>query len=218
MHRAVFFLALICAASFGQVAQGVTLKWCAVEGKEKDGVTEKQKCDQMISILNAETDDVRAQIRALFMRVQDTQIFQNLFFKTVTGAVTNVVNPGDLVFKCSTMKLEEVDSDMISFMGPSYDVYEELEEAENVPCSAEVPVNSEDVETIIKRVDSGDDGIPTWGIAVIVVISIISFGMLLLLVVMWKREREGNPLFSALIDNPLSAGHAPKAKEMSSNF
>ena len=45
---------------------------------------------------------VRAQIRALFARVQDTQNFRNLFFKTVTGAVTNVVNPGDLVFKGST--------------------------------------------------------------------------------------------------------------------
>jgi len=43
--------------------------------------------------------------------------------------------------------------------------------------------------------------------------------MLLLVVVMWKREREGNPLFSALIDNPLSVGHAPNAKEMTTpNF
>jgi len=144
--------------------------------------------------------DVRQQLRMLFAGAQDLQPFKNLFFKTEAGSV---VNPGDLIFKGSTMKLEMVDSDMISFMGPSYDVYEELEEAENKPCSAEVPVIVEDVTNIVKEV-TGDDGIPTWGIIVIVVISVIAVAMLTLVLVMVKKERLGSPLFSPLIENPLS--------------
>jgi hypothetical protein len=53
----------------------------------------------------------------------------------------------------------------------------------------------------------GDDGIPTWGIAVIVVISVICAGMLGLILTMRSYERKGKPMFQPLImENPLAGG------------
>jgi hypothetical protein len=56
--------------------------------------------------------------------------------------------------------------------------------------------------------DGGGGGIPSWGVGVIVVISLICAGMLALILAMWNYERKGKPLFQPLImDNPL---HIPK--------
>jgi hypothetical protein len=47
--------------------------------------------------------------------------------------------------------------------------------------------------------DDGGGGIPSWGIAVIAVISLICAGMLALILAMWKYEKKGKPLFQPLL-------------------
>jgi len=60
--------------------------------------------------------------------------------------------------------------------------------------------------------DGGGGGIPSWGVGVIVVISLICAGMLALILAMWKYERKGKPLFQPFImENSLQA---PPGAEM----
>jgi hypothetical protein len=49
------------------------------------------------------------------------------------------------------------------------------------------------------RSDGGGGGIPSWGVGVIAVISLICAGMLALILAMWKYELKGKPLFQPLI-------------------
>lgn len=134
-------------------------------------------------------------IRQAFEEVQKSAAFKGMF---LMDAGTNN-NAGDLVFKGSTYRLRGIDNDMLGFMGEAYDVYAELASIETSACAQEA------IQNMVEDAASGDGGIPSWGVAVIVVISLVCAGMLALILVMWRSERRGKPLFQPLVmDNPLS--------------
>ena len=47
-------IAVLMTMTMALTAFGQTVNWCAVSGKERDGVTELQKCESMVGVLNAQ--------------------------------------------------------------------------------------------------------------------------------------------------------------------
>jgi len=154
---------------------------------------------------------VQALIREVFAAVQLTEEFEALnLFSNSKNAGTKV-NPKDLVFKGSSWRLVGIDSDMVTYMGDSYGQYESLAAIEDNNSCLTDGVNKEELQDLVNQAAAstggGDDGIPDWGIGIIVVISIVCAGMLGLILAMWSRERKGKPMFQPLImENPLAGG------------
>ena len=57
----------------------------------------------------------------------------------------------------------------------------------------------------------GSDDLPTWGIAVIAVVAVLLVAVLTCAIVMFVRERSGNPIFSTLEERTVSAKNAEVA-------
>lgn len=144
-------------------------------------------------------ESTRALIREAFVAVQQNNAFTSMFMMQPGGSN---VNPGDLVFKGATYRLQGVDSDMSGYMGESLDLYSELAAIEDKPCQA---LNQSDIKDLVEKATDGGGGIPSWGVGVIVCITLLCAGMLALVLVMWTRERNGDPLFQPFIpDHPLA--------------
>jgi len=145
---------------------------------------------------------VQVNIRKTFAAVQLNADFNSLFGFDRGGGPN--VNTGDLVFKGSAYRLKGIDDDMTGFMGSSYGQYESLAAIEDNDCSTK-GVNKDELTDLVEKAaekasdDDDDDGIPSWGIAVIVVISLICAGMLALILAMMQYEKKGKPLFQPLI-------------------
>jgi melanoma-associated antigen p97 len=134
---------------------------------------------------------VVADVQAIFAQANGDSQFQGLFFKTA-GGVT--VNTGDLVFKSSTMGLQPVKTDMRTYLGDLYEVYQELETVAGHAC-----VGTDGTPQGPGSSSGGSSSdVPVWGIVLFVLIFVLLLGVSVLVFCMIRREKAGAPMFASL--------------------
>jgi len=129
--------------------------------------------------------DVREDVWKIFEQANSNQAFKDLFLKQGDSAV----NANDLIFKSSTTKINTVKSDMRNYLGDMYEVFKELEEVADVPCTGTNDPN------IMYVKSSSSSKVPAWGIAVFVLMTVVLLGVSVLVVCMIRREKAGTPMF-----------------------
>jgi len=135
------------------------------------------------------------------------------------------VNSHDLLFKSSTMGLVEEKTDMRTYLGDMYEVFQELETVAGVACSTGAPgadgadgadgtdgnSGSNTVNTVPAALPTAEssDSVPVWGVVLFVVVTVVLLGVMVMVFIMVRREKQGTPMFRST----LYAGNgAPEVK------
>jgi len=139
-------------------------------------------------------NDVVEDVQGAFAAAALDERFKKLFFKN-NAVDPPVVNTGDLVFKGDTYSLAPVYTDMRTYLGEMYTVFREMEDLNNLGCGG-----TDDHLTgqaVVAR--SSSDDIPGWGVAVIVLVTLVIMAMCGLVCCMVAKERAGSPMFSKMM-------------------
>jgi hypothetical protein len=90
---------------------------------------------------------------------------------------------------------------MRTYLGDMYTVLRELEDINNLGCGGDDDHLTGAVGTASTTAASKEDSIPGWGVAVIVIVSVMSLALCSLVAVMVTKERAGSPLFSKMMQD-----------------